>query len=140
MAIPKRVKLAFEDAFPLGAYVVSEVSSVSDFERSTRENKVQQVDPDRGLPLWQVDVLDADPEAKKSTRTVTVKIAAKVQPVPPTNDGSSPFTPVVFDGLTALPYIEENGNFKKISWSWRAESMAAPAKSGSRPTGDKAVA
>lgn len=120
--------MPFEVAFPLGAYVISEVDRVLDFERSTKESKVQQVDPDTGLLLWQVTVLDADPEAKKSAKTVTVKIPAKVQPVPPEGKDGSPFIPVEFDGLTALPWIEESGSFSKISWSFRADSMRAPGR------------
>ena len=138
MAISRRFPMPFEVAFPLGVYVISEVEPVQDFDRSTRENKVQATEPDSGLPMWQVTCLDADPDAKKSQKTVTVKIAAKHQPVPPENKDGSPFTPVEFDGLTALPWIEESGNFSKISWSFRAESMRAPgngAGSGSAANG-----
>lgn len=120
--------MPFEVAFPLGVYVISEVEPVVDYDRSTRENKVQATDPDSGLPLWQVSCLDADPEAKKSSKTVTVKIPAKVQPVPPENKDGSPFTPVEFEGLTALPWIEQSGDFSKIAWSFKAESMRAPGK------------
>src|SRR3954451_6394076 len=127
MAISRRFPVLFELAFPVGAYLVSEVTPVVDFEKSTREHKVQQVDSDTGKLLWQVDVLDADPEAKRSAKTVAVKIPANVQPVPPGNDGSSPFTAVVFEGLTALPWIEQvSEEYSKISWSYRAEDMAAP--------------
>src|SRR3954454_15960921 len=129
MAISRRFPIPFELAFPLGAYLVSEVTPVVDFEKSTREHKVQQIDSDSGKLLWQVDVLDADPEAKRSSKTVSVKIPANVQPVPPGNDGSSPFTPVVFEGLTALPWIEQiSQEYSKISWSFRAEDMAAPSR------------
>jgi hypothetical protein len=119
--------MEFEVAFPYGAYLVSEVSPVFDFERSTRDTKVQQVDKDTGKLLWQVDVLDADPEAKRSSKTVSVKIPANHQPVPPGNNGSSPFTPVAFEGLTALPWIEASENFSKISWSFRATDIVAAA-------------
>lgn len=135
MAISRRFPMPFEVAFPLGAYLVSEVTPVVDYDKSTRENKVQQVDPDTGKPLWQVDVLDADPEAKRATKTVAVKIPAKVQPVPPGNDGASPFTAVVFEGLTALPWIEQVGeSFSRIAWSFRAEGIAAPGKQAGKTT------
>ena len=127
--------MPFEVAFPVGAYIISEVEPVVDYERSSKDNKIQSVDPDTGLLLWQVSCLDADPEAKKSAKTVTVKIPAKVQPVPPENKDGSPFTPVVFDGLTALPWIEESGNFTKISWSFKAEAMRAPA--GGKASGER---
>ena len=133
MAISRRFPMPFEVAFPLGAYLVSEVTPVIDFERSTRENKVQQIDPDTGKLLWQVDVLDADTDAKRASKTVAVKMPANVQPVPPGNDGLSPFTPVVFEGLTALPWVEQvSDEFSRISWSFRAEDMRAPGKQGSR--------
>src|SRR3954453_2494729 len=129
MAISRRFPIPFELAFPLGAYLVSEVTPVVDFDKSTRDHKVQQVDSETGKLLWQVDGLDADPEAKRSTKTVSVKIPANVQPVPPGNDGSSPFTPVVFEGLTALPWIEQvSEEYSKISWSFKAEDMAAPTR------------
>src|SRR3954447_6329559 len=129
MAISRRFPIPFELAFPLGAYLVSEVAPVVDFEKSTRERKVQQVDSETGKLLWQVDVLDADPEAKRSSKTVSVKIPANVQPVPPGNDGLSPFTPVVFEGLTALPWIEQvSEEYSKISWSFKAEDLAAPGR------------
>src|SRR3954447_18579512 len=142
MAISRRFSIPFELAFPVGAYLVSEVTPVIDFDKSTREHKVQQVDSDTGKLLWPGDVLDADPEAKRASKTLSVKIPANVQPVPPGNDGSSPFTPVVFEGLTALPWIEQvSEEFSKISWSFKAEDMAAqrgkPARvemSGDKPS------
>ena len=142
MAMPRKLPVDFPVAFPHGAYLVSEVLPITDFNLSTADKKIQQVDLDTGLPMWSVEVVDADPEAKKAFRTVSVKFAAKVQPVPPSNDGASPFTPVVFEGLTALPYIEEVGeNFRRIAWSFRADSMSAPGGRASRPaTGDKAAA
>jgi hypothetical protein len=141
MAISRRFEIPFEVAFPEGLYLISEVERVPDFDKSTQENKVQQVDPDSGLPLWQVICLDLDPEAKKAQKTVTVKIPAKVQPVPPENRDGSPITPVMFEGLTALPWIEESGSFSKISWSFRANAIVAPGKAAGRPaSGDKAAA
>jgi hypothetical protein len=89
---------------------------------------VQQLDKDNGLPLWSVEVLDADPEAGKKSKTVTVKIAARVQPVPPEALPGLPFRPVVFEGLTALPYIDDAGKFSRIVWSFKADAMTAPSK------------
>ncbi|MGB3685335.1 MAG: plasmid replication, integration and excision activator [Ornithinimicrobium sp.] len=135
MAIAKRLQVRHEDVFAHGAFVVSDVSQVLDFDASTRENKVQARDKDNGLPLWQVEVLDVDPEANKKGRTVTVKFAAKVQPVPPEAHADLPLRPVEFDGLSALPYVDTNGNFSRIAWSFRAEGMRSPAGAG--PAGVK---
>jgi hypothetical protein len=128
MAIARRFKITHDEVFPFGAYLISEVGPVFDFERSTKDNKVQQVDKDTGLLLWSVDVLDADPDAGRKSRTVSVKIAAKVQPVPPPPDPASPFRLVVFEGLSALPYIEESGNFSRIAWSFKADGLTAPTR------------
>lgn len=134
MAIAKRLQVRHEDVFAHGAFVVSEVTQVLDFDASTREVKVQARDKDNGLPLWQVEVLDVDPEANKKGRTVSVKFAAKVQPVPPESHPDLPLRPVEFDGLTALPYVEKSENFSRIAWSFRAEGMHAPS---SGPVGVK---
>lgn len=136
MAIAKRFKISHDEVFPHGAYLVSDVSPVNDFERSTRDNKVQQLDADTGLPIWSVDVLDADPDASRAARTVVVKFSAKAQPVPPANESGTPFTPVIFHGLTALPYVEKvSEDFSRVAWSYKADAMG-PVKSqasGSNP-------
>jgi hypothetical protein len=128
MAIAKRFKISHDEVFPFGAYLVGEVGPVFDFDKSSKDAKVQQVDKDSGLLLWSVEVLDADPEAGKKSKTVTVKLAARVQPVPPDALPGLPFRPVVFQGLSALPYIDDAGKFSRIVWSFKAEAMTAPGK------------
>ena len=140
MAIAKRFKISHDEVFAFGAYLVGEVGPVFDFDRSTKELKVQQVDKDSGLLLWSVEVLDADPEAGKKSKTVTVKIAAKVQPVPPEALPGLPFRPVVFQGLSALPYIDDAGKFSRIVWSFKADAMTAPAKTSTTAAAGKAAA
>ena len=127
MAMPRKIPIDFGLAFPYGAYAVGEVQPVRDYDKSTRDRVVQAVDPDMGLPLWSVEVVDGDPEAKKSNRTMSVKITARVQPVLPEALSGLPFTPVEFDKLTATAYIEANGDFSKIAWSLRASEVRAPS-------------
>jgi uncharacterized membrane protein YgcG len=118
------MSVTHDEVFPFGAFLMGEVTSISDYDRSTKDNKVQAIDKDTGLPLWAIDVLDADPEARRASKMMSIKFAAKVQPVPPANDAGTPFTPVVFEGLTALPYVETVGeNFTRIAWSMRAGGM-----------------
>ena len=128
MAIPRKLPIDFGVAFPHGAYAVGEIQPVRDYDRSTREQMIQATDPDTGLLLWSVEVVDGDPEAKKSNRTISVKVAAKVQPVLPEGLSGLPFTPVEFDKLTATAYIEANGDFSRIAWSFRAGEVRAPAR------------
>ncbi len=134
MAMPRRISITQDEVFPFGAFLVSEVTPVWDFERSTRELKVQQVDKETELLLWSVEVLDADPEAPKREKTVSVKFAAKVQPVPPHNGSGMPFNPVELEGLTALPYVvSEEGRRPRMAWSFRATGMKAPGKVAPAP-------
>ena len=65
---------------------------VRDFDRSSGDRVVQQIDKVTGLPLWVVEVIDADEAARQ--RTVKVKVAATVQPVLPSPAPGSPFTAV----------------------------------------------
>ena len=146
MAMPRKVPVEFGVVFPYGAYAVGEVTQVKDYDRSTREVPVQATDQETGLPVWSVDVVDADPEAKKATRMMSVKIGAKVQPVLPEAPEGVPFRPVEFDKMTATAYIEENGDFRKVAWSLRASEVRSPTRGsrpssvGSRSSSDRAVA
>jgi hypothetical protein len=129
MSIPKWLQIGHDQVFALGAFLVSEVTPMIDFDKSSGDNRVQATDRDTGLPMWQVEVLDGDPAAPKRSRTVTVKFAAQTQPTAPTNSSGTPFTPVIFEGLTALAYVEKAGDFSRIAWSFRAAGMTAPGKS-----------
>src|SRR5690348_18370153 len=102
MALQGPIPIEFGMVFPDGAYAAGGIEMVRDFDRSSGDRVVQQVDKHTGLPLWVVEVIDADPEARQ--RTVKVKIAAQVQPVLPPASPGSPFTAVEFDGLTVMPY------------------------------------
>ena len=139
MAIPRKLPVEFGLAFPYGAYAVGEVQPVRDYDKSTKDRIIQAVDPDTGLLLWSVEVVDGDPEAKKSTRTMSVKVLARVQPVLPEALSGLPFTPVEFEKLTATAYIEESGDFSRIAWSLRAGEVRAPSRAA-KPAPEKVSA
>lgn len=146
MAMPRKMPVEFGVVFPYGAYAVGEVSPVRDYDRSTKEVPIQATDPDTGLLVWSVEVVDADPEAKKSNRMIAVKVAAKVQPVLPEATPGVPFRQVEFDKLTATAYIEESGDFSRVAWSFRASGVHEPGKAATtssipqKQAADKAVA
>jgi len=88
MAIQGPIPIDFGMVFPAGAYAAGAIEMVRDFDRSSGDRIVQQVDKHTGLPLWVVEVIDADESARQ--RTVKVKLAAQVQPVLPPPVAGSP--------------------------------------------------
>jgi hypothetical protein len=126
MAMQGGFKVACGDLFPFGLGVVGAVTASDDFEASSKERKVQARDKVSGLPLWQVDVMDFDPEARE--RTFRVKIAAPVQPVPPSAVEGVPVRPVVLEGLMVTPWLDDRGARPKIMYSLKATGLAAPKR------------
>jgi hypothetical protein len=137
MAVPYGMRFAveFDDVFPQGAFIVGEVVPVTEYqsqEDKARNRPVRpRVDEATGLPIFKVTI--ADPSAEKDRdKSITVEIAAKVQPVPPATVGNLPFRPVILEGLTVQPRAESSGQAKWIIWVIRATGLravdAVPAK------------
>lgn len=126
--IKGKFRVSMEDVYPEGAFVVGPVEKVRDFDKSSPDKFVQQLDKETGLPLWSVSVLDADDNARKAEKTMTVKLVDQVQPVPPEAVvvAGHEFRPVEFDGLTVTPYLDERRN--RIAYSVRATGMRGPNK------------
>ncbi len=141
MAIKGPISVEFGAVFPDGAYAAGKIEMVRDFDRSSGDRVVQQIDKATGLPLWVVEVIDADEQARQ--RMVKVKIAAQVQPVLPSPAPGSPFTAVEFEGLTATPYVDGSrcqGNGKgkdkcgaRQAYSLKATGVRAPTRGLGRP-------
>ena len=112
---------------------------VRDFDRSSGDRVVQQIDKATGLPLWVVEVIEAARQ-----RMVKVKVAAQVQPVLPSPAPGSPFTAVEFDGLTVTPYVDASrcqGNAKgkcgaRQAYSLKATGVRAPSRGLGRPASE----
>jgi hypothetical protein len=129
MALTGAIGMEHGQVFPFGCYMVGEVEAKRDFDKSTRDTFVQESDRETGLPLWQLEVIDADPEARD--KAVRVVIAAQVQPVPPTETPGSPFRLVEFEGLTVRPYVASTASGRgKLAWSFKAMGMRAPVPAG----------
>src|SRR5665809_2585 len=97
MAVTGALKVDCGQVFPHGLGIVGPVTSMDDFDRSTKDNRVQAVDKETGLPVWTVEVLDFDQDARE--KTFRVKIAAAVQPVPQGAVAGVPVRPGVPGGL-----------------------------------------
>lgn len=141
MALQRRFQVAHGDVFPMGAFMKGSVEPVADFDAPARQDgsRPQQVDKDTGLPLWQVTVLDADDQAGRRDTAVSVKIAARVQPVPPDNNSGTPWRPVEFVGLTALAYVDDSGSRPRVAWSFRADDIVAPGEGKKVASGPRAA-
>jgi hypothetical protein len=72
--------------------------------------------------------MDFDPDARE--RTFRVRIAAAVQPVPPSAIEGAPVRPVVLEGLTVTPWLDDRGARPRIAYSLKATGMAAPKRLG----------
>ena len=141
MAVPygKRFPIDFDELFPTGAYIVGEVTAVTEYqsqEDKARNRPVRpRIDEATGLPIFKVTV--ADPSAEKDRdKPITVEIAAKVQPVPPAAVNGLPFRPVILEGLTVQPRAETSGQAKWITWVVRATGMreVTAGRSGGKPS------
>jgi hypothetical protein len=108
----------YAHVFPHGAYAAGEFEPMRDFDASSGDRFVQAKDKQSGLPVWVIDVIDADPAARD--KTVRVKVAAAEQPVLPAAPAGLPFVPVEFTGLTVTPYVSQAG---RLAYSLRAAGV-----------------
>lgn len=122
MAIQGAIRVQFGDVFPAGAFAVA-VEPVRDFDKSSKEHTVQARDKESGVLVWAVEVLDADPEARATERSVKVKIASDQAPTLPELMAGTPFRPVEFEGLRLRPYVNGQG---RLAYSYTASLMRGP--------------
>jgi len=139
MAFQGPFQVEFGMVFPHGVYAAGGFEKVRDFDKSKGDRVVQQRDKVTELPLWVVEVIDADPEARQ--RTVKVKVAAEYQPVLPPPPPGSPFTAIEFEGMTAMPYVDtgrcqakDTGKCgARQALSFKATGVRVPSRAMPRP-------
>jgi hypothetical protein len=85
------------------------------------------VDKQTGKPVFQVRVIDLDPELSGRSREVVVKVVADRMPQPPTR---APFELVEFENLTVTPYVIDRT--KRLGYSLRASGIK-PARPAAMP-------
>jgi hypothetical protein len=130
MAVQGPIPVDFAHAFPRGAFAAGAFEPVRDFEASKGGRFVQSKDRMSGLPLWQVDVIDGDPQARD--KTARVKVAAPDQPSLPAPAAGLPFVPVEFAGLTVTPYVNQGG---RLAYSLKATGVRAVRVGRGGPAG-----
>jgi hypothetical protein len=82
VAVKGAIPIRFEQVFPHGAYLNSEVTPIMQYDDNGNKQG-QAIHPTTGELMWSVTVIDADPSLKAANKAVAVKIAARYQPVPP---------------------------------------------------------
>jgi hypothetical protein len=125
MALQGPIPVEFGNVFTHGAYAAGGFEPMRDFDASSGDRFVQSKDRESGLPVWVIEVIDADPEAR--SKTVKVKVAAPVLPVLPPATAGTPFVPVEFAGLTVTPYVNQAG---RLAYSLRAAGVRVPGRGG----------
>lgn len=144
-----RYETSMDKLLPCGAWLVSGVEAIKDFDRSSPgpEGFVQALDKGSGEALWTVTVQSGDMEnAPAWLQRFKVKIASPAMPeLPPVMPGT-PFRPVWLDGLAVVPYVDDKSCTgtevgkrhrcrAKVAYSVRATGLRDPtgAKAG-RPS------
>ena len=124
MAVQGPIPVEFGQVFPRGVRG-GWVRAGAGF-RGVEGRAVRPVEgQETGLPLWVVDVIDADPQARE--KTVRVKVAAVDQPVLPPAHAGMPFVAVEFAGLTVTPYVNQAG---RLAFSLKATGVRAAGRNG----------
>ena len=113
-----RFPVAMADVFPHGCHLVPDsISEAIDYDEETKRRS-PALDKLTGKPVFQVRVIDLDPELSGRSREVVVKVIADRMPVPPTR---APFEAVEFENLTVTPYVVDRT--KRMAYSLRATGI-----------------
>src|SRR6266536_4467253 len=120
---------------PRGAFAAGTFEPVRDFEASKGGRFVQSKDKQTGQPLWAVDVIDADPQARD--KTARVKIAAADQPVLPSAHAGNAIRPRGIRGADGDPYVNQAG---RLAYSLKATGVRTPGRAGRSADGKDAEA
>jgi hypothetical protein len=135
VALQGSIPIEFVRVFPAGAFAAGSFEPVRNFEASTGDRFVQSADKETGLPLWVIEVIDADPQTR--TRAVKVKVASATQPVLPPPPPGSPFVPVEFAGMSVTPYVNQAG---RMAYSVKATGVRAAGRPSRHATDGREVA
>jgi hypothetical protein len=137
-----KVPVPFEYVFPHGALFLG-VEPVKDFDAKGGDDQAR--DKESGQRLWQVRVLDLDPEAGRfgASKEVKVKIAAAQQPVPPASSVPGYPPAVEFVEVTVTPYVDQRRRCgdrcrSRLAWSVRAGAMTAASGAQNSRDGEPA--
>jgi hypothetical protein len=97
-----RLAVSMSDVFPHGCHLMPDsITEAQDYDEQTRTRPA--IDKVTGTRVFQVRVVDMDPELEGRSREVVVKVLGDREPTPPTR---TPFELVEFENLTVTPYVD----------------------------------
>ncbi|MFJ9448650.1 plasmid replication, integration and excision activator [Kitasatospora sp. NPDC101235] len=115
-----RIPVPTDVVFPHGVFAAG-VAPVMSFTDG-KSTGMQELDAHTSQPVWAVSVIDADPELPAKLKSFVVKVSAPYQPVlPDPQIPGLPFVPVLFEGLTVTPYVDNAS--KRLAYSYRATGV-----------------
>ena len=115
-----RFAVTMGQVFPEGCHLVPDsIAEAMDYDEETKR-RFPAVDKLTSKPVFQVRVVDLDPDLAGRSREVVVKVIADRMPVPPTR---APFEAVEFENLTVTPYVVDAT--KRLAYSLRATGIKA---------------
>jgi hypothetical protein len=126
MALPGPIPVEFGHVFPRGAFAAGGFEPVRDFEASKAGRFVQSKDKASGLPVWVVEVIDADPQARGKTAGADWTVRCFLYPAT---------TPIlsIDAGRTAVSVSIADRERMAAGW-WRSPGNSAGRPPGSPPT------
>ena len=114
-----RFAVPFEAVFPHGCVLVPDsIAEAQDYDERTKA-RTPSKDKVTGQRVFQVRVMDMDPDLGSRSREIAVKVLADEAPVAPVGA----FQLVEFQGMTVTPYV---GNTNRLMFSYRATGLSAP--------------
>ena len=127
-----RFAVGMADVFPDGCCLVpGSITEAQDYDEKTKTRHPSR-DKVTGTRVFQLRVVDMDPELEGRSRETVVKILTDYQPVPP---GRAPFEMVEFEGLMVTPYVNDKG---RMAYSLRATGIKAAVRPAPAPSKDAA--
>jgi hypothetical protein len=140
-----RFPVAFDEAFPMGLVLVGEIAPLTEYNSDRNAPQVQKIDMDRdgngtGLRLWKATVTDpSETNAKRASFQLT--FVSAVQPVPVTSEVLPGMRQIELEGVTAMPKLMGQGEFKYVGFDFRATGIKGDTsgRKGAPVQGDKAA-
>lgn len=124
MAIDRshRFPMEFDEAFPQGLVLVGEIGPDNEYQQDRNKPTHQRIDELTGKRIWKATVTDPN-EAKAKRASFELYFLADRQPVPATSEVLPGMRPIELEGLTAQPKVAGNGEFKYLSYTFRATGI-----------------